>query len=140
MNGVHLTRHINCGDIDEVVLIPVGDGTAALVSKQDACLVRLFRWQWNGAYVFAQMKGRRRGRDKPRDPTQRIYLHRLILGVHGLKGPEHDVSHANGDTRDCTRSNISVRGRTINNQLAVITREMGLYGDEAERVRRVLYD
>lgn len=100
---------------NDIVLIPLQDGTHARVSGPDHCLVRIFPWFWDGKYVKCILNGERvNGKRISADTI--IYMHRLICGVHGEAGEHTHVDHINGDRRNNTRKNIEVVGRQVNNK------------------------
>lgn len=78
-----------------------GNGTEFKFSKSDYELIYPYRWninpKWN--YIAAH---------EIDNHSQAVYLHRLIMGVHGLDYKEIQVDHLNGDPTDCRRENLRI--------------------------------
>jgi len=78
-----------------------GNGTMFKFDKSDFELIYPYRWNinpdWN--YIAAH---------ETDDHSKAVYLHRLIMGVHGMDYKQIQVDHKNGDPTDCRRENLRI--------------------------------
>lgn len=117
---------------EDVFEVPLKDGGFALVDLDDKDLVSAHVWrEGHNGYPVTSIGGKA------------CFMHRLIMGTHGVKGSMH-IDHADGDPRNNQRYNLRfcTHSQNMKNKRRVsgTSRFKGVHFEAGKWVARITSD